>query len=256
MPTKLHAPVPPSPSEPRGAHAWIRNNILGLVAIFFALSGSAVATQVATQGGAKIAKAKKGPRGPAGPTGPQGAQGAPGSLTGAASGALTGNYPNPSIAPGAIGTTELSNSIPTAHVTHSADQLVANGASMVLAFDTERYDTAGMHNPSVNNSRLVAPIPGIYLVTAEVDWTTNTSNQRVLALSKNGGLTGTTVGEVAGGPSDVGGFSIQEVTAQVRLNANDYVEVVVSQQSGSPLNVLAVPERSSEFSMTWLAPGP
>lgn len=65
-------------SRPGSAHAWIKNNILGLVAIFLALSGSAVAAQVATHHGAQVAKKKKVLRGPAGPPGPQGPAGAPG----------------------------------------------------------------------------------------------------------------------------------------------------------------------------------
>lgn len=71
-----------SNGRPRGgAHNWIRSNILGLVAIFIALSGSAVAANVADQSGgkatkaAKKKKAKPGPAGPAGAQGPQGTQG-------------------------------------------------------------------------------------------------------------------------------------------------------------------------------------
>ena len=61
------------------AHAWIRSNILGFVAIFIALSGTAVAANVASQHpGAHAAKKKKVKRGPAGPQGPQGLQGAQG----------------------------------------------------------------------------------------------------------------------------------------------------------------------------------
>ena len=60
----------------RGAgHTWIRNNVLGLVAIFIAMSGSAVAAQVATKDGAGTAAKKKAKRGPAGPQGPAGAHG-------------------------------------------------------------------------------------------------------------------------------------------------------------------------------------
>jgi hypothetical protein len=93
------------------AHAWIRNNVFGLVAIFIALSGSAVAAQVSTHGGKAhtAKKAKSGPRGPAGPAGAAGPQGPAGPATGAAGGALSGDYPNPSIANGAVGASQLAD---------------------------------------------------------------------------------------------------------------------------------------------------
>ena len=72
------------PTTPRrgSAHAWIRSNILGLVAIFIALSGTAVAANMADQPGAHPAKKKKkvkrGPAGPKGDQGDVGPQGPPG----------------------------------------------------------------------------------------------------------------------------------------------------------------------------------
>jgi hypothetical protein len=75
-----------TPASP-GSYAWIRNNILGLVAIFIALSGSAAAATVVIQRDSKSsakakaskkAKAKRGPQGPAGAVGAQGAAGAQG----------------------------------------------------------------------------------------------------------------------------------------------------------------------------------
>ena len=60
-------------------YPWIRNNLVGRVALFVALSGTAVAAQVATNtghgGAVKAAKKKRGPRGPQGPQGPPGANG-------------------------------------------------------------------------------------------------------------------------------------------------------------------------------------
>jgi hypothetical protein len=58
------------------AYAWIRSNILGLLAIFLALTGTAVAANVADGGHhANVAKKKKVKRGPAGAAGAAGAQG-------------------------------------------------------------------------------------------------------------------------------------------------------------------------------------
>jgi hypothetical protein len=75
--------------------SFIRSNVLGLIAIFIALGGTAIATQgngktrpslpVTSTSAAQVAfasrahvakkKGKRGPAGPAGPAGPQGAQG-------------------------------------------------------------------------------------------------------------------------------------------------------------------------------------
>jgi hypothetical protein len=85
---------------------WIRSNLFGLVAIFIALGGSAIAAQVSSHSGKAHAakKAKRGPRGPAGAPGPQGPIGG---ATGPAGGALSGSYPNPSIVPGAVDAPQL-----------------------------------------------------------------------------------------------------------------------------------------------------
>jgi hypothetical protein len=156
---------------------------------------------------------------------------------------------------GSLGTSEFSNSIPATRVTHSSAQSIPDfppGAT--LAFNTERYDTASMHDNATNNSRLTAPVTGIYAVTAEVDWTPDATGTRELTLMKNGSTF--IADDDRDGISVVFGGQSQSVTAQVRLVAGDFVEVGVLQTSGGSLNVMSAGETSPEFSLTWLAPGP
>jgi hypothetical protein len=152
---------------------------------------------------------------------------------------------------GALGTGEFSSSIPAAHVTRAANQSIPSGTDTALAFNTERYDTAAMHSNATNNSRLTAPVTGIYAVTAQVEWDANMSGSRSVALEKNGMEPIARTNAVPPGvPLD------QEVSTEVRLQAGEFVRAVVGQDSGGALNVTKDPEYTPEFSMTWLAPGP
>jgi hypothetical protein len=153
---------------------------------------------------------------------------------------------------GSIGTEKFAPSIPAARVTRTVDQSIANATATPLAFNSERYDTAAMHDDTTDNSRLTAPVTGIYAVTAQVRWALDVDGIRELSLVKNDN---TILAGDSAVPTPVP-FS-QEVTTQVRLQAGEFVEAVVEQESGGgSLEVLKDDETSPEFSMTWLAPGP
>ena len=158
------------------------------------------------------------------------------------------------VANGSLGTAEFAGSIPAARVTRTVNQGILNDDETALNFNSERYDTAGMHSNSTNLSRLTAPVDGIYLVTAQVQWDVNGFGPRTLAIRRNGTVALARDRRVPG--TDSVNAPAVNLTTVARLAAGDFVEAEVFQESGGNLSVLRVGEESPEFTMTWLAPGP
>jgi hypothetical protein len=158
------------------------------------------------------------------------------------------------VADRSLGTAEFASSIPAARVTRTSDQGIPNDDEVALNFNSERYDTAGMHSNSSNLSRLTAPVNGVYLVTAQADWNVNVFGGRTMVLRKNG-VTPLARDRRTPGTDKFNAPPVN-LTTVARLTAGDFVEAEVFQDSGGNLSVLRNAEESPEFTMTWLAPGP
>lgn len=145
---------------------------------------------------------------------------------------------------------------PSVHVTHNAAQSVTSATPLTLAFNTERHDQAGgapstMHDTVTNNSRLTALYAGIYLITANIEWAANATGYRRCAIRLNGT---TVIGEVLEMCVTTAAVTTRQIAhAHYALAVNDYVEVVVDQNSGGALNVNSSGNVSPEFSMVRVA---
>ena len=181
-----------------------------------------------------------------GPPGAQGIQGPPGPATGTAGGALTGHYPNPGLAAGAVGTSQF-GTIPAVEVANSTDQPIPNSTNTPLGFDTNVYDNDAMHSTTANNTRLTAPISGIYEVTGQIAWDVGGGTLRVARIDVDGSSSDAIAASQAPNPTH---SVYQEVTGQLHLNAGDYVELVGAQDSGASLGAYV----DSRFAMHWVGP--
>lgn len=119
-----------------------------------------------------------------------------------------------------------------ARVSKSAQQSIAGGTDTAVTWNTEIYDTNGYHDNSTNNTRLTAVTAGYYRVGARIEWAPNTTNRRAVGYRINGGAFIIMNKIVA---VDNGNF--QSFCDELFLNANDYIEIIVNQDSGGALAV-------------------
>ena len=164
------------------------------------------------------------------------------------------------LATGAVGDVEIANgavepqhigAIPTARVRRTAVQTIPSGTPTDIAFTTETWDPLAMHAGS--NTFLNAPVSGVYLITANVLFSSDADGLRELALEVNDSKL---IAAVADDPNQIA-QDFMSVTTAYRLVAGDDVRVRVLHTAGNDIaitNSSGGPETSPEFSMTWLGP--
>lgn len=125
----------------------------------------------------------------------------------------------------------------------NGNQSIANGTSVAVAFGVENFDTDTMHDTSTNNTRITAKTAGTYIIYGNVRWYDGTTGQRQLTIRLNGS---TIVGQIQTAPA-ISGATEQVIVCMWQLDVDDYVELVMYQNTGSALNMMAAAGLSPIF---------
>jgi hypothetical protein len=144
---------------------------------------------------------------------------------------------------------------PACRVRHSANQNLTTGVELVVAFNTERYDTDNMHDTVTNNSRITFNTAGLYQVSAAVRIQFNAAGYRQFRVRVNGGAQ---FFMLTLQDPELGSQPLCFSNSQPwKFAAADYIELMVLQTSGvTPLTLDADPNNGmSEFAATWIGVG-
>lgn len=123
-------------------------------------------------------------------------------------------------------------------VKKNANQAVADITDTILTWEEEEFDTSGIHSNTTNNQRLIVP-EGItrVILRAGVKWDTFTTGTRTVFIEKNdGAFLG--MPEVTL-PAASGRAVINLTSPVVQVTGEDYFTVVVSQSSGTSVDVVS-----------------
>lgn len=178
-----------------------------------------------------------------------------------AAGAVNGE----SVADGALGTEDFSSTIPAASATATADQSIPNETNTKVVLDAETFDTRNMHSDGAENTKIFAPVDGVYLISGTVEWgfTNNAQGPRVLSIHKNGGPTLAYDARSMDTHEAFVEVLSQTVSTAAVLKAGDYIELEVLQDTTQfpaethPAVTLENDAKNTpELTIVWLAPGP
>jgi len=130
-------------------------------------------------------------------------------------------------------------------VYHDAHQSISNNSPTDLAFNTERFDTDGIHDTTTNNSRFTCKTAGVYQITGSILFSANATGDRSVAIKLNNDK------YIAGNLARAAGTIKTSMSVSVlwELEVDDYIELEVYQTSGGSLNLEYDALRSPNFQM-------
>lgn len=140
---------------------------------------------------------------------------------------------------------------PMIRVTRSVDQTIPTGQLTAIAFTSERWKTvASMHDINVLNTRVSAPVAGIYHAGTCTQWQNNAAGvgSRTTQIRKNG----TNPVATSSWPAVSAANHQTTISTDVELAAGDYLEVVVFHSAGADLTTMKVADYAPDFWVRWV----
>lgn len=121
------------------------------------------------------------------------------------------------------------------YLARNATYSVANATGNIgIPFDYEHIDELGAWSLAAPN-KIIVPTTGWYLIEGKIDWDSNTTGRRTLDIKING----TTFYFTSNFDPDGSVLNpIMQVGGPIRLQANDYIEVIAFQDSGAARTLL------------------
>jgi len=113
----------------------------------------------------------------------------------------------------------------------------------IVPLNNEAIDTHNMHNTSTNNSRIVIPMDGVYLIIAQAFFAHQADGYRQLTILVNGSDSSFSTKKELQPSSFVTG-RLQAV-ANISLTTNDYVEMKFTHNSASSIDLFTTLTRLS-----------
>lgn len=142
--------------------------------------------------------------------------------------------------------------MPNARVYNNAAITLTTGTAAFLTFNSEHWDEGNLHSTGGNTGRLTVPITGLYLVGGAVDFASNATGYRQLAIRVTAIGGGTTFIVADERPAVNGAATQITVETMYRFVAGEYAELRALQNSGGNLDVSAAGNFSPEFWMVRL----
>lgn len=166
----------------------------------------------------------QGPQGPRGVSGIQGVDGEQG---------ITGQQGIQGIS-GASGEDSVS-----AKACFTSDQSIPDNTNTVIDWNSEQFDTDDIHDNITNNSRLTCKTAGRYIVQGQISWGASATGRKEIFIRLNGATDVAHYKERIDDGTDTSETSWMQVHALLDLQLNDYVELLVFQNSGSPVDAVS-----------------